>query len=253
MPELTWTGERIIPDQEELELKSLFNRHFKVYEFSKRYTENKIVLDAGCGEGYGANYLAESAKSVIGIDVASEAILYAKEKYQKENLQFLVMDVCQMNFAQDSFEVVTSFQVIEHLKEYEKFVKDVFNILKNKGIFIVSTPNKATFSPNIEGAKGEFHYKEFYLDELKNLLKRYFKKIEIFGLHYAGETEKKRNLFVIRDILAKIDVFKLRRLIPKKHRENVEKSVKEEFVDEYAILKRNLNNCLDLVAVCGKI
>lgn len=87
------TGERVIPKYNKLpELNNIYQKHMARYLFVSKFVENKFVLDAGCGCGYGSDYLAEHAKKVVGIDSSDEAIKYSKEHYAKNNLEFQVMD-----------------------------------------------------------------------------------------------------------------------------------------------------------------
>src|SRR3954466_7962344 len=80
-----FTGERLIPGQGDVDL---LNEHMARYTFAARLTRGKRVLDAGCGAGYGSAELAQSALSVVGLDVAPEAIDFANAHYQAPNLRF---------------------------------------------------------------------------------------------------------------------------------------------------------------------
>ncbi len=90
MTEIANTGERILLEKES---PLMIARHLSAYEFAKDYVYNKTVLDIGCGEGYGCFYLAGTAKTIVGIDYDKAIIDYAKSRYQRNNLQFFVMDV----------------------------------------------------------------------------------------------------------------------------------------------------------------
>lgn len=84
------------------------------------------------------------------------------------------MDVTNLKFKDCAFDMVVSFQVIEHLRGYDKHLLEVKRILKPDEIFILSTPNKLITSPNREKPIFPFHIKEFYPDELHSLLSRCF-------------------------------------------------------------------------------
>src|SRR3954469_6922749 len=81
-----FTGERVIPGQGGVDL---LNEHLARYTFAARLARGKRVLDAGCGAGYGSAELAHAAQSVIGIDVAAEAVDFAREHYRLPNLSFV--------------------------------------------------------------------------------------------------------------------------------------------------------------------
>src|SRR5450631_1439685 len=77
------TGERVNPDFD----NTNFQNHFKVYQFLLQFVAGKDVLDVGCGTGYGSDYLASAARSVIGIDLSSRAVAFARKRYTRA--QFL--------------------------------------------------------------------------------------------------------------------------------------------------------------------
>src|SRR3954453_22946180 len=80
-----FTGERVIPGQVDVDL---LNEHLARYTFASRLARGKRVLDAGCGAGYGSAELAHAAQSVVGMDVAAEAVGFAREHYRLPNLNF---------------------------------------------------------------------------------------------------------------------------------------------------------------------
>src|SRR5208282_2506133 len=80
-----FTGERLIPGQVNVDL---LNEHMARYTFAARLARGKRVLDAGCGAGYGSAELAQAALWVVGVDVAAEAIDFARAHYPLDNLSF---------------------------------------------------------------------------------------------------------------------------------------------------------------------
>src|SRR5215831_13097507 len=80
-----FTGERLIPGEVDIDL---LNEHMARYTFAMRLARGKRVLDAGCGAGYGSAVLAEVAEHVTGVDIAADAIEYARANYQAANLTF---------------------------------------------------------------------------------------------------------------------------------------------------------------------
>ena len=178
--------ERIIPDSPEA--MPLFGKHIARYMFTYNFVQNKEVLDVGCGCGYGTKHIADSnAKKVIGLDIEKDAIDYAKIHYEKENLQYIVSDCKRVPFPNNNFDVIVAYELIEHLRAPEIFLDEMFRLLKDDGTFLVSTPNKATFSPNtdIYDSPNEFHVREYYYDQFVELLKSYFSKVEMFAEHNA--------------------------------------------------------------------
>ncbi|MDP3732507.1 MAG: class I SAM-dependent methyltransferase, partial [Candidatus Omnitrophota bacterium] len=165
------TGERILLEKE---TPLMIARHFCAYRFAKDYVFNKEVLDIGCGEGYGSNFLAGFANKVVGMDYDKEIVSYAKNKYQKDNLGFYAMDAKDLSSFRNKFDIVCSFQVIEHIPDIKAFSENIKNLLSTKGIFICSTPNRLDASPNGDTPLNRFHIKEYLINEFKELLGTYF-------------------------------------------------------------------------------
>ncbi len=130
--------ERIVPDEESPGIVAL---HLKRYLFSAPYCAGKVVLDAACGVGYGSAELGHVARRVIGVDVDEATIAYARTRYGDDNVEFQTMDVSSLRFDDDSFDVVVSFETIEHVADREAFLREVTRVLRPSGTFIVSTPN----------------------------------------------------------------------------------------------------------------
>ncbi len=122
--------ERIIPDET---AKGVVSIHLKRYAFAKDFCDSKTVLDIACGSGYGTYYLATSVKKIIGVDCSSEAIEYARRRYAHPNASFEVMDACNMRFPDHTFDVVCSFETIEHVEQVEAYLQQVARVLKNDG------------------------------------------------------------------------------------------------------------------------
>lgn len=177
---LNYTGERLVPG--DARLQNLLVEDIAKFHFASRYIFDKYVLDAGCGAGQGAAYLSQSgARYVVGIDVSPEAIVYARKLFPENNLSFVVMDALCLGFPDCTFDVVTSIEVIEHLQKPEQYVSEIRRVLKDEGILVLSTPNKLISSPT-PGTIWPYHIREFYPDELQDLLARYFSHVEVWGM-----------------------------------------------------------------------
>lgn len=170
--------ERLIPDESLLLNKKMIRDHFSRYEFALPFIKNKKVLDIACGVGYGSKMLADNgAKMVVGVDISHQAIGYAKNRYPHKNVNFVKADVSHIPFKNNLFDVVVSFETIEHLKSAEEFVKEISRVLKKRGLLILSSPNglyKHVF-------ENPFHYNELELGELKKLINGYFTNIRLYG------------------------------------------------------------------------
>lgn len=171
-------GERLIPQKNEL---WEFADHLSRYVFAQNFiSDGTNILEVGCGAGYGLRKLSEP-KSIrgIGIDTSREAVLFAKKHSSSQHcLEFVVMDGTNLGFRDNVFDTVFSLEVIEHVTDYQAFVKESCRVLKFAGKYIISTPKK---NPSPGFAPCPFHLKEFTKEELSSILNRYFAKIRIFG------------------------------------------------------------------------
>jgi SAM-dependent methyltransferase len=236
--EIANTGERILLEKE---TPMMIARHFCAYKFAKEYSRNKSVLDIGCGEGYGSFYLASFAKQVVAIDYNQEIIDFAKNKYPKDNLSFYVQDIEKLNSLQNKFNLICSFQVIEHIADAKKLLGSINNLLHEGGIFICSTPNRLDASPDSQVPLNKFHLKEYLLDEFKELLEADFGKVEIYGL------KRSRRLNFYRR-LKKIGLFNFLPCAINPVMKYYNRIDYEDFI----ILKDRLDASLDFIAVCSR-
>jgi O-antigen biosynthesis protein len=176
---IEFTGERFIPTvamEEEIAVE-----HVQRYLSISDMVQGKIVLDAACGEGYGAALISESAEKCYGVDSSKDVIRHAKNKYCSSNLEYLATSVNNLPFKDNTFDILISFETIEHLDEgsQKSFMSEIKRTLKNEGVLIISTPDKILYS---EGNRpsNKFHLKEFYRDEFYSFLKRYFTVVDFF-------------------------------------------------------------------------
>lgn len=145
-------------------LKSTENEHLERYRYASSLVKNKTVLDVASGCGYGTRYLYENgaAKRVLGVDLSADSIRYASFKYANENVDFICADATEVAF-KDKFDVIVSFETIEHLDDVQGFLKMVNEQLEDNGVFVVSTPicRATNTSPTNPYHKIEWCYKDF--------------------------------------------------------------------------------------------
>jgi SAM-dependent methyltransferase len=178
-----FTGERVIPGQVDADL---WNEHVARYAFAARLARAKRVLDAGCGSGYGSARLAEAAREVAGIDLASEAVDYARAHYHSPNLSFAQASCAALPFRDASIDLVVGFEVIEHLAVWKEFLGEVRRVLAPGGQFIVSTPNQNYYGDSRRLAgPNPYHEHEFGYDEFHAELAALFPHVSMYLENHA--------------------------------------------------------------------
>jgi len=178
--EMEFTGERVVPGKTP---ETIYDEHIYRYVFAADLTKNKVVLDVACGTGYGVDYMAkEGAKQVVGVDISPEAVSYGWERYgRNRKTDFVCADGLKLPFLDNSFDTVVSFETIEHIKQYSKFLAECRRVLRQDGLLVCSTPNRRIFSPDLPKPINTFHVKEFWPDEFHRLLSRYFADVTFYG------------------------------------------------------------------------
>lgn len=186
-----------MPDATESGIVAL---HLKRYVFAEKWARGKRVLDAACGVGYGTAELARVAREVIGVDVSEEAIAYARQRYAGPNITFELGDVTQLPHPDGSFDLVCSFETLEHVHDAPAAIQEAARVLRTDGVYVASTPSVArtTATP-----VNPFHTTEYAPDDFASLLRASFGEVELYGQH-RRETTRHR-------LLRRLDVLGLRR------------------------------------------
>ena len=231
--------ERIVPDEEEPGIVAL---HLKRYEFALPLCRGKEVLDAGCGVGYGTALLAQEAARAVGVDIDAQALAYARERYRAANLEFRRMDLLDLDFADASFDVVCSFEAIEHLAHRDAFLAGAARLLRPGGALVVSTPRAERTT---ERPSNPHHRVEYSREDFEALLRRHFRHVELYG---------QRRLQTRRHRLAqRLDVFGLRRRVGflRSAGRVLGTAPTSKVTSEGIVIERDgLDRATELVAVC---
>lgn len=166
-----FTGERVIPGLVEA---SLWDEHISRYAFAAGLAAGKRVLDVGCGAGYGAASMAETAASTLGFDISAESVDYATMHYGKK-AKFMVGSAESFPADIGSFDLITAFEVIEHLSDWPRLLSEAKRVLADDGLFLVSTPNKTYYSESrLHEGPNPFHIHEFEYEEFREALRACF-------------------------------------------------------------------------------
>lgn len=163
---LPLTGERTVPGIPEENY--WFRRHEVVYLDLLPHCAGARVVDAGFGEGYGADLISRTARSVVGLDYDRQAAEHVARRYPRVTV--VRSNLAALPLADNSVDVVVNFQVIEHLWDQPQFVRECLRVLRPGGKLLISTPNRITFSPGRDTPLNPFHTRELDAAELGELL-----------------------------------------------------------------------------------
>lgn len=187
-------------------------RHLAAYLYARELARDRQVLDAGCGEGFGTVLLSETARRVTGIDYSSDAVKAAAAKYKRPNLEFRQLDVYKLPGLDLRFDLITNFQVIEHLVDPAKFLTAVRSALRPGGMLMLTTPNRLTTV-----SENPYHVREYVADELLALLRPLFGHVDLYSMMgnekvRAFDAERARQ---VRRIL-RLDPLGVRKMLPER-------------------------------------
>lgn len=173
---MIFTGERYHP-----ELGGVIHaEHVHRYRLAQRLAVEQDVLDIACGEGYGSNMLAEVARSVVGVDIASDTVAHAQARYPRGNLQFLEGDCAAIPLADASVDLVVSFETIEHHDRHEQMLREIRRVLRPGGVLLISSPNRPEYDQTLT-EPNPFHVKELDQGEFEGLLRAHFHNVALYG------------------------------------------------------------------------
>lgn len=200
------------------------------------------MLDAACGVGYGAAYLAEGARQVVGVDVDQDSIAYARARYALPNVRFEVMDVHQLDVPDASFDTVCSFETIEHVRDPERVLSELARVLRSGGALVISTPNARTTTL---APVNPHHRQEWSQNDFANLLRGRFGSVELYGQRRL-QTRAHR-------VAQQLDVLGLRRRFAALRRVGRvlgTPSTEELTLDDVVIERDAFERATEIVAVC---
>jgi len=239
----------------------LHQRHMIAYNQAAQLV-NGHILEVGCGEGYGMELLAPKATKYMAIDKYNTPINEGLADFSK--ITFEQMNVPPfVGIADNSFDYIVSFQVIEHIEDDEFFSRELFRVLKPGGKLILTTPNiKMSLTRN------PWHIREYTPKQLYQLLDGIFHHVEmkgIFGndrvMEYYEANKKSVRKFT------RFDIFDFQHKLPRRtlqipydilnrmnrnklHQKNTGLSATIKMEDYY--LDQANDSCLDLFMIAQK-
>jgi SAM-dependent methyltransferase len=204
---VTFTGERLPGASDDFAAD--LERHLAAYRWAGARAAGRSVLDAGCGEGYGSALLAEVAAHVVGVDRA-EAVALAAARQRIANLEYRPLDLARLDDLAERFDLVVSFQVIEHLPDPTGFLAALARRVAPQGTLAVTTPNRL-----MSVSENPYHLREWTAAELLALARPVLPGVRVLGVHGSARVlayERARGEQVHR--LLRWDPLGLRRLVP---------------------------------------
>ncbi len=212
------TGERIIPEdiKSQEEYVNYLLHLFGYIHVVSIISPESIILDSGCGDGYGAFLLSNHIKKVIGIDVDPEIISGARQNYSG-NIRFDLYEGRRLPYEKSVFDAITSFQVIEHVEDVDQYLLELKRVLKPGGQLFITTPNRIHRLKPGQEPWNIYHKREYDRKTLVKTLEKIFEQVQIRGINGTKEAQQIEIERVKKNkLLASLDVLKLRTIIPEK-------------------------------------
>ena len=178
------TGERTLPGIGHENY--WFRRHEVVYQWVRDQLAGlptARVLDAGCGEGYGAELLRPHVRTLTALDYDQTTVAHVRGRYP--DIPVVRGNLVQLPYTSGVFDALVSLQTIEHLWDQEAFVAECARVVRTGGRVLLATPNRLTFPPgNI------CHTREFVAAELLDVLRAGFGEVELLGLWHGERIQR---------------------------------------------------------------
>ncbi|HVV09903.1 class I SAM-dependent methyltransferase [Amycolatopsis sp.] len=176
------TGERTVPGIPEETY--WFRRHEAAYLALLPHVSGGTVLEAGCGEGYGAALIAGHAERVLALDYDEPTVAHVARRYPE--LAVARANLAWLPVRSSTVDAVANFQVIEHLWDQGGFLAECHRILRPGGRLVVTTPNRLTFTPDSDTPLNPYHTRELAPSELDELLRGAGFEVQLLhGLHHG--------------------------------------------------------------------
>jgi len=182
--------------QEEIELsRSNFEANIRFLKKTRLLNKNKKMLEIGSGKGVMVNYLSKKGYDIIGTEIKDNYIKFAKNRF---GIVLKKISGEDLNFKNNSFDIVLSFDVFEHIPDTNKHLNEVRRVLKSNGHYLLQTPNKWTNLPfEIIKNKSLKKHKQYHCSlhnywELKKRFKENGFNVKFYGIPVVNDFFKKK-------------------------------------------------------------
>lgn len=212
--------------------------HVVRYWWASELGAKLSVLDCATGKGYGAFVMSQQANKVVGIDLNEQSLSIAQKSFgEQTNLTFKKINVFNLEELGEKFDVVTAFEVIEHIdpNKTDDFLKSISRVLKPGGRLLISTPNHDVVTKSGVHIP-DFHINNFKSVELKKILKKHFSEVVMLG-----QFRKRKGL---SSLIFNCDVFNQRHILSKFMRKK-NQIVSQESEDEHDVIKDQILSAED--------
>jgi SAM-dependent methyltransferase len=250
--ETTFTGERLHRGDDLFAVD--LARHEAAYAFARPHATRGRILDLGCGSGYGTRALVGSADMVVGLDRVRPDVAS-----RSDGTNFLRAELPGLPLSPRAFDLIVSFQVIEHFEDPTDYVDALSDPLREDGLAIVTTPNLL-----MSDGVNPYHVHEYLADELAECLGHRFGEVEMLGVgasaltraHFEARSRRIRRVMRLdplglRDHLPRplIEWLFARFALLVRRRTSAAELAPEVSVDDFPVGPVD-DGCLDLLALC---
>lgn len=166
------TGERLLPTWEHVSVAE----HLHRYALALPLAAGKRVLDIASGEGYGTSLLGTKAARVVGVDRSADAVAHATQHYAGSTVTFVQGDAARIPCRDAAFDMVVSFETIEHLLDQEGMLAEIRRVLAPEGFLVLSSPERANHGDK-EGYVNTFHVRELYGADFLERIRHHFSHV----------------------------------------------------------------------------
>lgn len=246
--------ERTLPERSD----PMYSPYCAMYRFiASRLGPAQQILDLSCGEGYGMPILAATGATVLGVDIAPEAVISARTRWAADDagLALVVADGTRLPFAEASLSAVCSVETLEHIDDDAAFLREIARVLRPGGTAAITTPNRdrpgsRSIPPN------PYHVREYAPTEFESLLRGVFRRVHVLGLHdphgiHNPESRRARTL----SLLNRIDGLRLRCLLPRRLRNLAMRRTGTVLpadiqTEDFPVSDTDIEHAINLIALC---
>lgn len=176
---LTDGGERVTPQNP----NDCYVAHLSIYDFATEFTRGKRILDAGCGAGYGSNYLLTMgrAERVEGVDISTKAIRYCRRHYRDARLHFQVGDLFELGFEDKCFDFIFASNVLEHVPDIDDVLNRLALKLSEDGTMLIAVPPVLTQEQLFDNFRNPYHLNNFHPRQWVAMVERFFETVAVLS------------------------------------------------------------------------